>query len=595
MTGVGAPCVDVQIDVHEAIHKALEQLAPMAFLEKLEAGLLDYGRQLGITCVPRVRLGSTATRAIVVRSDGVVLPYPPSFLVRLWFGIAPPSLRDAPDGYLETHAFPDTWLIACSQSVADAQDDDGCQAIGHLVSQLVLDVIDLRPSALLTAQDVAAVLDRAEMGTLLSPGARRSILANLLDLGVTILDPARIRATVRDLRRLGRSAPDTFEELFAQRRAARPQVEITASLFSSLTEGGSYGERLLASEESVLPEVKEAVSAAYGELLQKFGLRDWLEFIRNDTFERTEMRLKLNDHTSPPIPLPDQDEVAVTARPEQLRALGVPARPLVDAITGREQAAVPATSSRQLEEAGMLPVPVVSYIAAAFGRAATPMAYRMLSIAEAERELAALESQFPVLVHTALARYTLGDVVRVLRALAREQVSVRNLRRILGIMLSFDAASEDDLDRLFLDDRLPSAHETIGPEWWPPVNARLLAFVRTRMRDRVCFDSGIQIDGGVAARVYETDAAFERVVDQLLMVTSRAAAEPILHGVRSAVWHAIGSDADSRPILVTATRVRLVLRLAIEDELPAIPVLARPELVAGANTKFAGFVTPLAE
>lgn len=595
MTGVASPCVDVEVELHEAIHQALKRLGSTGYVEGLERSLDDYARQLGLTCVPRVRLRSGAHRAIVVRADKAVLPYPPSFLARLWFGIAPTALRGAPDGYLDSQAFPDAWLIECSRGVVDADDDDGCQAIGQLISQLVLDVIALRPSALLTSQEATTVLDATSIGTLLSPVGRRCLLASLLDLGVTLPDPAYIRTTARDLRTLGRSAPDTLEELFAQRRAVRPQVEIEARLFSTLTGGRAKGDRLLATDESIVPEVKEAVAAAYGEILQKLGLRPWLEFIRNETFERTEMRVKVNDRTSPPIPLPGPDEVAVTARPDELRERGIEARPLIDAITGREQAAVPAASSGQLEEAGILPVPVVSYIAAAFGRAVMPVAYRLLSIVEVERELGSLESHFPVLVHAALARYTLGDIVRLLRSMAREQVSIRNLRRILGIMLSFDAAADEDLERLFMDDRLPSTPDGGGPDRCPGVDARLLAFVRTRMRDRVCFDSGIRIDAGPPARVYETDASFECLLDELAAARTRGEVEPILNRVRSAVWHAIARDADSRPVLVTATRVRLALRLAIEDELPAVPVLARPELVAGANTAFAGFITRIAE
>lgn len=584
--------VEVELGLHPALEEAVEHAGHDAFVQRLDASLLEYAGQLGIAQPPWAQVTGGSDRAITIRAGRTTLPYPPSFLVRLWFGIAPADLRSAPDGYLANGRFPDSWLIRCTERVAASRDIEGCAAVSELAAQLMLEVIALRPSALLTVDEAAATMTAGTHTTPLEPLQARDLLANLLDLGVALPDPEWIRRTVTEVRRTRRSPEDTFEEAFALRRADRPEIEISANLFS-LVADGSDGDRVALAADRVAPEARQAVEAAYGETVQKLGLRPWLEFVRNDSFERPEMRVKLNDRTSPPIPLPGPDEVAVTARPAQLRAVGVDARPLVDAVTGREQSAVASAASEQLTASRFVPVPVISYVAAAFGRAATPNAYRMLSIAEVERDLALIEARFPVLVHAALARFTLGQITRLLRALAREQVSIRNLRRILGILLAYDASNEEDLERLFLDDRLPGPEVRVGPPWARSLDARLLSFVRARMRDRVCYDSGVRIDGSSPAQVHETDDALEQLIDGILVSQTREEAEQPLHRLRVSVWHALADDAERRPILLTATRVRLGLRRAIEAELPAIPVLARTEIVAGANLQFLGPVTPV--
>jgi flagellar biosynthesis component FlhA len=261
-------------------------------------------------------------------------------------------------------------------------------------------------------------------------------------------------------------------------------------------------------------------------------------------------------------------------------------------VTGRENAAVPAEAAAELEAHGLLAVPRVPYIAAAFARAGTPSAHRVLNIDDVEEDLAAVELRFPMLVHAALARYRLGEVTRLLRALAREQISIRDLRRILDVLLSMADTTEDDLRDMFLDDPLPPPGDTVTPVWAGWVEPRLLAFVRARLRDRVCFDSGITVSGDDAIAVHETDEAFERLIDELVASPPGPASDELLTRIRTHVWEVIDGGVERGATLLTATRTRLALRRAIEPEMPATPVLARAEIPAGVRIEQVATVTP---
>ena len=580
------------VELHPDLGRAIDQLGTVAFTERLEASVRECLTDLGIGGATRVEVRGGGKRAVVVRADGSTVSYPPSFLSRLWFGIAPPALRDAPDGSAGVRGFPDGWLIECGRKVVESGDEPGLAAIAELVARLVLEVIALRPSSLLMPEDAAALIGDGGAAPPLADREAAALLRSLLDLGVRLPDGERIRDAVRALRAASRSTEDTLEELFEQLRARQVEIEASPDVFAELTGDGADGVRLAADDPGVPQSVRTALGIAYGYRLEELGLRPRLVFTRVDRFELPEIRLKLNDRTSPSIPVPADGEIAVMTSPGALAELGVDARPLVDPVTGLENSAVTADASTTLEDAGFLPVPRVSYVAAAFARAATPGAHRVLSIDDVEEDLAAIEARFPVLVHATLARYTVGEITRLLRALAREQISIRDLRRILDILLSLADATETDLEEMFLDDSLPSGGDAVTPVWAGWVEPRLLAFVRARMRDRVCFDSGIDISSDSPVAVHETDDAFESLIDELVASTAGAPADDLLTRIRSRVWDVVDGSAPRGAILLTATRTRLALRRAIEYELPATPVIARAEIPATVRIERTATVTP---
>jgi flagellar biosynthesis component FlhA len=283
------------------------------------------------------------------------------------------------------------------------------------------------------------------------------------------------------------------------------------------------------------------------------------------------MRIKINDRVAPPVPLPAPGEVGVSAPPATLEQEGIRARGLVDPVTGVHLSAVDEEHSAMLVEAGFVPVLPSAYLVGAFGRAVTALAYRLIAIDRVENMLARFEQEFPVLVHAALARYTLTDLTRLLRELVRERVPIDDLWRILNALAMFDEVEGRTVPA---EDRLAAA----------------LARVRLELADRVVLNScGLAELEGASALVYETESDLE---DRVEKWRRTAPADADLRAARVAVWNALARSGEPvEPVILTSPSARPLLRRALNFELPDVHVLARSEIPPGVTVERAGVIT----
>ena len=106
---------------------------------------------------PAIRPGSD-TRAVRIVVDGVEQLFPPSFLTRLWFAVAPRDLRElafepAPgqrDGG-------QTWLVEIASSLQSLERDDARQTISDLVEHLTAEVLSPAPGLAAGAGRIGSV------------------------------------------------------------------------------------------------------------------------------------------------------------------------------------------------------------------------------------------------------------------------------------------------------------------------------------------------------------------------------------------------------------------------------------------------------
>jgi flagellar biosynthesis component FlhA len=532
--------------------------------QRLESKLAWFGvpGELEAELVARDR-----PRAMGVLVDGRPEPYPPSFLQRLWLRLAPRDLRAAADEATASDpcGFPDRWIPALAEQTRGDEERGGRDALVELALELAVEAVSLRPSSLLTPAAAAEFLGDGAAG----PSAAVDILGGLLDLGVTLRDREAVRTIVSACLAAGRSDADTLEEAFSRLRAQRIEVHVDRRRLAELGDGlGSAEDGVSLDDPRVDDVFAQALAAVREHRLQALGVRLPIVFIRSSDVDPFEIRIKLNDRTGPPIPIPGSDEIGVSAPPAVLRQAGIAARPLIDPVTGHELSAVEASAADAVQGAGFVPVPHTAYIAACFARGVTPLAYRLVSIDEVEADLAALEHAFPSLVHSVLARYGLGATTRLVRNLVREQVSVRDLWRILNAMLGHGVAATEAPPQ----ERLPAGEERA-----------LLAHVRAELRDRVSHDSGALPEVGPhGMAVYETDQGFEALLGRL---PDAPLDDGDVTAIRDSVWRALGADPPSEPVLLTAAAVRERLRQAIERELPSARVLARSEIPPGARVE----------
>jgi flagellar biosynthesis component FlhA len=107
---------------------------------------------------------------------------------------------------------------------------------------------------------------------------------------------------------------------------------------------------------------------------------------------------------------------------------------------------------------------------------------RFVSVRTVERALENLGATSPVLVARAKEKLGIEQITRVLRMLASEGVSVRNLRAILERLLEFDYVRCNPAGLMVFDDRIPT--KRVPEKSWLQDPTTLVQFVRIGMRRR---------------------------------------------------------------------------------------------------------------
>jgi hypothetical protein len=535
-------------------------LAPAVLADGVEALEHDVAGHVasvmttfGIPGAPTARVSfRSSSRMVTVQARGANMRYPAAFLRRLWFTGAPERLR--PLATVVGDAYPDRWMAACADVDGDPE---AAPALVRLLGRLPADVLTLAPSALLTPAGVAILLGDDEA----DHEVAREILARLLDMDVAVpsepLGPA-----IRDLLAAGMTPLDVVESLYDQQRRRSIDLCLDPQSFDELAPDTPDG-RIKADHQRIDPELRAGLSVVLTDRLEQLGIRVPLVLARDAELGADEIRVRMDDRIGLPVPVPRRGEIAVTAPIAALASLGVEARPLVDAITGFEQTAVPRDAERVLVEAGFRPVSRWAYVAAALGRTVSVLAHRVFACADVEADLAAFEERCPSLVHEVLARHSIGELTRVLRDLSREQVSSRDLWQILNAILRHDLL--------------------------PAPGRDLLATVREALGPRLAFDTGqMAVLGEAALAVYETDPAFES--ELVAAHASGSADEGARCRMRDRIWSALGAAPPPEPVLLTSAQVRSLLQKTIGEELPCARVLAHTEIPPGLEVRRLGWI-----
>jgi hypothetical protein len=579
----------LRLVVRATLLKLVDASGREQFADDVAARVAVVMRTFGIPGVPHVIVESAPQgRAISVFSNGVSVPFPPAFLRRLWHGLAPAHLQSAAFDAAEVLGRPNAWLITCAEEAEANEDPQARAAIVRMLAQLVPEVMALQPSRLLTPE---ATRERLGGAPGLDLAEATTILRSLVDRGVCVADGPLLLRRMQSCREAGHSIVSTLEEIYARMRSPSLAILVNDRLFELLADVGADVTEIDVSDKRVDPQLSGTMSIVREHRLLEFRVTHPVTLLRAPTVGDGEICIRLNDRVGPPIPVPGSDELAISATRSELKAHGISARPLVDAVTGNELAAIRAQDADAVRAVGLLPVTLGGYVAAAFARAITPSAHRLTTIHSVEAELARVEDQLPSLVHGALSRFRLAEITRLLHELVREQISIRDSSRILNAAVRY-AELPEDVPRRFADAIPTLSDRNTGHDI-----GELLAFVRAEIADRVCFDTGgvSEIGGGAPLRVFETDDAFEARADDALAAAYGAVAQSqspdTLAALRDDVWRGLGASPPPEPVILTSSRIRRALRTCLAQELPGARVLSRSEIPAGVETQSLGTIT----
>ena len=202
-----------------------------------------------------------------------------------------------------------------------------------------------------------------------------------------------------------------------------------------------------------------------------------------------------------------------------------------------------------------------------------------LTMPRLERMLAAFIAGFPMPMFNAFEALGSVRVLRVLRTLVEEGVSIKDFRTILGALLEVRGTIE--LTRDELEGLLPTTARVIprvvGERSSTWVEERC-DYVRLRLRDQLC---GRLADADGTLTVSPLSRKIEdRFADPRWSITPREAwhlSQAILKGSSSA--------ADRGPVLLVSYSRRRAVRQAIYRHVPAVQVLCSHELDGALITK----------
>jgi flagellar biosynthesis component FlhA len=209
---------------------------------------------------------------------------------------------------------------------------------------------------------------------------------------------------------------------------------------------------------------------------------------------------------------------------------------------------------------------------------------------EVEYALARLEAAetptpgfYEPLVRAALARHSLGDLTRVLRALVDERLSFRDLPGILERLVQFDTVRADSNELVVFDERLPIA-EDAPPEAERSWQAQY-AYLRRQLSLYLTHTySWSESD----VYVYRLDPELELQASQ----ANGALDEIAVERLRDAVWAQVRRTAPTPigQVVFTTQGARAGVRELLAPEFPDLPVVADSELTAAADVQTLGAV-----
>jgi type III secretory pathway component EscV len=348
------------------------------------------------------------------------------------------------------------------------------------------------------------------------------------------------------------------------------------------------------------PSLPDGVRAPFRELEQmffsQFGFQlPELTWVPTPSIPEGMLSLKLDEWIGLPIPLVPRGQRVVDADPQGLPvpSLGTAVHP----VTGAARAIVERSAKGALADAGYVTRGPVDWIVVNVFADAAAHAGRLLGLEDVEYQLARLRYQlvrldnrdhvvvdgtYPALVDTVLARYSLGDLTRILRAMISEGLSIHNLPSILERLLEYDTVSSDPA-AIVLDDRLPVLPGTFNG--WQATYASLRRGLRSYISNRFA-----RAENTVVAYLLEPklEARLATGIQRTHGVPAHPLPEEEAEAFRDAVWQQLGHGGHvpaGGQVILTTEGVRASVRRLLESELPDLPVLSYAELRPDVNVQ----------
>jgi hypothetical protein len=437
----------------------------------------------------------------------------------------------------------------------------------RLVATLAREAVARDPAVLLGDAPLAAAA--AALGVAAGGRARlREVLSRVLAQAVSIAALAERRDLAAALADDSVPASALAETLIADLQPASVDILMPTADLRRLTAGAGS-------------EARERYALLRDGLFYEAGLRlPDLRFVEDDGLPSGTFAFRVNALRGLPwIGLAD-DERLVGVAPERA---GRGARSAFNPYTGARFAVAPLQRGLGAETTWT----PFEYVVLCLGAELRRLAPRLIGAGHLAQELDRADGATPRLLRCAQSRYRIDQLVDVLRHLAREGLSFRDLRLVLTSLVDFDTIVTDPSELIVVDERLPVP---VAPPNPPPTEL-LLAGVRMAHKRYLTH----KLSGGSGSlSALLVDPQLEREIrrraDAGTLLDDADWCDDVIDAfaAEAPAW----GDTTRPPCVLTGADVRFALRRLLAQELPHLPVVSYQELAADASISVAARIAP---
>ncbi len=286
---------------------------------------------------------------------------------------------------------------------------------------------------------------------------------------------------------------------------------------------------------------------------------------------------EINTFTCLPFTGLEDNTILVNDTPEKLGLLKIEATDTVNPANGYAASFAGFNDKQTLEEAGLTTWDGFGYFILCFSSFLRRNGYLCVTKKLVTQYVEKLKTYYPALADIAMQQDQIPLITKTLRRLAKEQVTIRNLKFILEAIADFDWIKADD-ERIIFDERV-TQDVTVLPVINHKKNIMLVTeFVRAKMKRYI---SHYHTKGQSTLVVYLLDLEIERSIKQAAD-SGAELAENEKNRILTATSNELKYSAVSTQtqVVLTTQTVRPHFKALVEVVYPAIVVLSYQELTA---------------
>lgn len=267
-------------------------------------------------------------------------------------------------------------------------------------------------------------------------------------------------------------------------------------------------------------------------------------------------------------------KVLVNETTDRLLLLGITGVAATNPANGNNAALINAAENDKVVDAGLTTWNSLGYVILCFSSFLRKYGYLCINQNLVSNYIKQLQLVFPVITDLIEKQNLLPVTVKALRLLAKDEISIRNMRVILEAILESDYIIADGHKYIIFDERIPVfAGFEID---WKHKAENVAEFVRTKLKNYI---SHKYTKGQSTLVVYLLDAVIERLTDPALTPI-----ETLDNETRKKICEAVGQEVTKLPVssqpyvFLTTVNVRPHFKKLIELRFPHLAVLSYQEL-----------------